>query len=248
MIEADRIGYRIPNGQWLWRDLSIKLKRGCIVGVIGRNGSGKTTLLRALLTLIKPHEGCVIIKGTVGYVPQRTEITFPFSVRDIVAMGRVRHVRLFASLSRIDRQIIDWAMECTGVSIFADRSFHSLSGGERQMVLISRAVAAECDTLILDEPFTGLDLDNQRHTLSLLKKLASLDGLGILFTAHHPDHLFAAAQEALILRRDEITIMGSTTSYLTPELLSQLYGVDVHVIDVPRGERVSRHAVAYLET
>ena len=157
-----------------------------MAGIIGRNGSGKTTLIRTLLGLIKPHEGHVIHHGAAGYVPQRTEITLPFSVREVVSMGRARHVRLFSALNRHDRRTIDRAMGCTGITDFADRPFHTLSGGERQLVLIARAVAAECDVLVLDEPFTGLDLENQCVTLTLIKRLAKEDDLSVLFSAHAP--------------------------------------------------------------
>ena len=246
MIEVDDLGRRMPNGTWLWRHLSFSVEPGRITGLIGRNGSGKTTLLRTLQGLIEPHEGRVDRGGPVGHVPQQSAISFPFAVRDVVAMGRARHVHLFAGLARRDRDAICRAMERVGITALADRSFLDLSGGERQLVLIARAVATDCRTLVLDEPFTGLDLENQSQTLALIRALAKEDGVAAIFSAHQPDHLFAVADEAIVLRRGQAAIQGPLPITLSAELLTEIYGVDVRVIDLARGTRNTRHAVAEL--
>ena len=246
MIEATNIGRMMPDGSWLWRGLTLKVERRRVVGLIGRNGSGKTTLLRALMGLIEPHEGSITITGTAGYVPQSSEINFPYTVRDIVAMGRARHVGLFSGLAKGDHQAVGCAMDRVGIAHLADRSFLELSGGEKQLVLIARAVATQCDVLVLDEPFTGLDLDNQRQTLSLIRVLADDEGIGVIFSAHQPDHLFAVAADALVLRRGSEAIAGPLPETLTSDLLSDVYGVDVRVIELDRPARSSRHAVAQL--
>ncbi len=246
MIEARDIGLQLPTGQWLWRHLDIAVEPASVVGMIGRNGSGKTTLIRTLLGLIQPDEGKVRPGLIAGYVPQRTGITFPFSVRDIVGMGRARHIGLFRTLSSDDRRIIDRAMERTEIFDLAERPFFSLSGGEQQLVLIARAIATECDTLVLDEPFTGLDLENQCLTLSLMKRLSSEDGLAILFSAHQPDHLYVVADQALVLQKGRPSLQGSVQEMLTPTLLSDVYGVEVQVVNLDRDTGCSRHAVPYL--
>ena len=246
MIEGKSIGRKLPDGAWLWRRLSIKAERHRVIGVIGRNGSGKTTLLRTLLGLLEPHEGSISIAGTTGYVPQRSEISFPYTVRDIVAMGRARHVRLFSGLGGEDHRAIGGAMARVGVAHLAERPFPELSGGERQLVLIARAVATQCDVLVLDEPFTGLDLDNQRQVLSLIRMLAHEEGIGVIFSAHQPDHLFAVAENALVLRRGADAIHGRLPETLTADLLTDVYGVEVRVIELAHASRISRHAVAAL--
>ncbi len=246
MIEATDIGRKLPNGAWLWRHVTLRVAPRRVVGLIGRNGSGKTTMLRTLLGLIKPHEGSVSTLGPVGHVPQSSEINFPFAVRDIVSMGRARHVRLFAGMAKADRRAIDEAMERVGIAQLADRSFLELSGGERQLVLIARAVATGCGTLVLDEPFGGLDLENQSETLSLIRRLARDDGVGVIFSAHQPDHLFAAAEQAIVLRRDAPPLQGPLAETLTAGVLTEVYGVDVRVIDVTHESRIGRHAIAEL--
>ena len=246
MIEATNIGRSLPDGSWLWRRLTLKVERHRIVGLIGRNGSGKTTLLRTLLGLIEPHEGSISVTATTGYVPQRSEINFPYTVRDVVAMGRARHVRLFAALTKGDHDAVRRAMERVGVSHLVDRPFLELSGGERQLVLMARAVATQCDVLVLDEPFAGLDLENQSQMLSLIRRLAHDDGIGVIFSAHQPDHLFAVADNALVLRRGSDAMQGPLPQTLTSDVLTDVYGVEVQVIELARASRTSRHAVAEL--
>jgi iron complex transport system ATP-binding protein len=246
MIDAREIGRKMPDGAWLWRRLTLKAERRRVVGVIGRNGSGKTTLLRTLLGLVEPHEGSISITGTTGYVPQRSEISFPYTVRDIVTMGRARHVRLFARLTRGDHDAVARAMQRVGVAHLADRPFLELSGGERQLVLIARAVATQCDVLVLDEPFAGLDLENQRQVLSLIRILAHDEGIGVLFSAHQPDHLFAVAENALALQRGADAIQGKLPETLTSDVLTAVYGVEVRVIELAHACRINRHAVAAL--
>jgi iron complex transport system ATP-binding protein len=234
------------DGTWLWRYASFTVHAGQAVGVLGRNGSGKTTLLRTLLGLLAPDEGSVDAVTGTGYVPQSSQLALPFAVRDVVAMGRVRHVRLFGGLARADLQAVDMALDRVGLSDLAARSFLELSGGERQLVLIARALAAECQALILDEPFASLDLDNQRRILSLLVTLARDHDLGIIFSAHHPDHVFAIADAVVVLTRGDVPIWGPVEQVLTEKRLCQTYGVAVEILELPHSDRRRRHAVPLL--
>jgi iron complex transport system ATP-binding protein len=219
---------------------------GQIVGILGRNGSGKTMLLRTLLGLLQPDEGTVRTVAATGYVPQVTQLAMPFTVWDVVAMGRARHVRLFGGLAPADVQVVDRALNHVGMAALADRSFLELSGGERQLVLIARALASECEALLLDEPFASLDLDNQRRTLSLLGTLARSNKLSIVFSAHHPDHVFAVADMVIVLTRSETPVYGPVDHVLTAGLLQHTYGVPVEVLDIPHSGRRGRHAIPLL--
>jgi len=234
------------DGTWLWRRADFMVHVGQTVGVLGRNGSGKTTLLRTLLGLLQPDEGSVRTVTATGYVPQSTQLAFPFAVRDVVAMGRARHVRLFGGLTPTDVQAVDLALDKVGISELAERSFLELSGGERQLVLIARALASDCEALILDEPFASLDLDNQRRILSLLGSLAHRHELTIVFSAHHPDHVFAVADAVVVLRRGQVPVCGAVEQVLTSGMLSQIYGVPVEVLEIPQSSRRGRHAVPLL--
>jgi len=245
-IEASRLGRRVLDGTWLWRHADFSVRAGQVVGVLGRNGSGKTTLLRTVLGLLRPDEGTVRTVATTGYVPQTTQLALPFAVRDVVGMGRARHVRLFGGLAPADIRAVERALDHVGIADLAERSFLELSGGERQLVLIARALASECEALILDEPFASLDLDNQRRTLALLGSLARRHDLSIVFSAHHPDHVFAIADTVVILTRGEVPVCGPVDAVLTAGRLSHTYGVPVEILEVPHAGRTRRYAVPLL--
>lgn len=245
-IEANGLGRRAIDGTWLWRGADFSVRAGQIVAVLGRNGSGKTTLLRTLLGLLKPDEGHVRTVAATGYVPQLTQLASPFAVRDVVAMGRFRHVRLFRDLSPTDVRAVDRALDKTGIADLAERSFLELSGGERQLVLIARALASDCEALILDEPCAALDLDNQRRTLSLLGALARRNELGIVFSSHYPDHVFAVADAVVVLRRGEMPVCGPADQVLTAGMLSQTYGVPVQLLEISQSDSRRKYAVPLL--
>lgn len=245
-IEVCGLGRRVMDGTWLWRRADFIVRAGQVVGVLGRNGSGKTTLLRTLLGLLRPDEGHVRTVATTGYVPQTTQLALPFAVRDVVGMGRARHVRLFGGLAPADVRAVDMALDQVGIAALAERSFLELSGGERQLVLIARALAADCEALILDEPFAALDLDNQRRTLALLGSLARRHDLSIVFSAHHPDHVFAVADAVVILTRGEVPVCGPVDAVLTAKRLSHTYGVPVEILAMPQAGSTRRYAVPLL--
>ena len=244
-IEAKGLGRRVRDGTWLWRGATFSVHAGQVVGVLGRNGSGKTTLLRTLLGFLRPDAGTVHTVAA-GYVPQVTQLALPFAVRDVVGMGRARHVRLFGGLGRADVQAVERALDHVGIVALAERSFLELSGGERQLVLIARALAAECEALLLDEPFAALDLDNQRRTLALLGSLARHHNLGIVFAAHHPDHVLAVADAVILLTRGEVPVWGPVDTVLTAQRLRHLYGVPVELLELPHAGSTRRYAVPLL--
>jgi iron complex transport system ATP-binding protein len=245
-IEASGLGRRVMDGTWLWRRATFSVHAGQVVGVLGRNGSGKTTLVRTLLGLLRPDEGHVRAVAAMGYVPQATQLALPFAVRDVVGMGRVRHVRLFGGLAPADVRAVEMALDHVGIAALAERSFLELSGGERQLVLIARALAADCEALILDEPFASLDLDNQRRTLALLGSLARRHDLSIVFSAHHPDHVFAIADAVVILTRGEVPVWGPVDAVLTATRLRHTYGVPVELLEIPHSGSTRRYAVPLL--
>jgi len=245
-IEAHKLGRRVMDGTWLWRRATFSVHAGQVVGVLGRNGSGKTTLLRTVLGLLRPDEGTVHAVAATGYVPQVTQLGLPFAVRDVVGMGRARHVRLFGGLGPADVRAVEMALDRVGIAALAERSFVELSGGERQLVLIARALAAECEALLLDEPFASLDLDNQRRTLALLGSLARHHDLSIVFSAHHPDHVLAVADGVVILTRGEVPVCGPVDVVLTAKRLSHTYGVPVEILEMPHAGKTRRYAVPLL--
>lgn len=245
-IEAINLGFRFGGGPFLWRGVALTVRAGEVLAVLGPNGTGKTTFIKCLAGLLAPTEGHVRCAGSVGYVPQATQLAFSYAVRDVVAMGRARHVGLLGALRAHDVAAIETAIKQTGIADLAEREFTQMSGGERQLALIARALASESEILVLDEPMSSLDLRNQRRMLDLLGTLARERRVAIVFSTHHPEHAFRIASSALLLGGNRPPETGASPDCLSETALSQLYGIDMRIVEVATRERVSRHAVPIL--
>lgn len=241
MIALTDAGYRI-GGRWLWRGLSFAVQPGEIVAVVGANGCGKTTLARVLTGLAQLAEGRRDAPEAIGYVPQISELHTPFSVEEVVRMGRVREARAFGGLRNADTEKIASAIAAVGLESFARQSFLRLSGGERQLALIARALAQETRMLVLDEPLSSLDLANQARMLDLLTALAG-KGYGIVLTTHQPQHALRCATHALLLREGASPRFGVVDEMILDALLSQTYGVPVRVVELAGPNGASRHVI-----
>lgn len=236
MLHLDKAGHSYDGERWQFRELDFDLRAGEITAILGPNGRGKSTLLRVLAGLLKPTSGFAECNPRTGVVPQEFLGTFPYSVLDVVLMGRARHIALFGSPRAGDVETAMAALHATGMTDYAARSIGSLSGGERQLVLIARALAGENDVLLLDEPASALDLKNQDTVLSLLGELADTQKLAIAFTTHQPNHATAVADNVLLMLPHTQTLFGATDEVMTEANLEALYGVPVRAARL-RGER-----------
>ena len=247
---AERLSFGY-QGRTLGRDLDFAVAEGEVACVLGPNGAGKTTLLRTLLGLLPPLAGSVSvdmrdlssltrrqIARAVAYVPQGSGSPFDFTLGEIVAMGRIAHLAPFSAPSRPDREAVERALERLGIAGLADRPMAAVSGGERQLALIARALATGAQALVLDEPTANLDFANQARVLDELARLRAA-GIAILLCTHDPDHAFRVADRALLLGRGQALAQGTVAEVLDSENLSRLYGVRVHVaeVDLPGGRR-----------
>jgi len=233
VLELDGVGFGYGRQDWVFRDVSFSVLPGSATAVLGPNGSGKTTLVRCAAGLLEPGEGTVRRADGAGYVPQAHGSAFGYSALDMVLMGRARQVGLFRTPGASDRAAASEAMERVGVAGLRDRRFPTLSGGEQQLVLIARAIAAGRPVLVLDEPATGLDLKNQVRVLSLLRELMS-GGMALLLSTHHPDHALYLADRAVLLGRGGART-GRAADLLTDRALSALYGVPVRTLPYSDG-------------
>jgi iron complex transport system ATP-binding protein len=237
------------------RDVSLGIDAGEVLCVLGPNGGGKTTLLRTLLGLLPSQGGNIALDGrplaawprhalarVMGYVPQAHAGYFAFSVRDIVLMGRTAHIGLFAAPAQRDRQAAAHALDTLGIAHLADQPCTQISGGERQLVLIARALAQGATLLVLDEPTAGLDFGNQIRVLEQIRALAA-SGMGVIFSTHDPDQAFQCADHALLLRPGGLLCSGAPDAVLNNENLRELYGVTVEVVELPGGRRACVPAV-----
>jgi iron complex transport system ATP-binding protein len=227
LLTAEGLGFAWPGGQPLFHQLSLQLRRGEVLAILGPNGRGKSTLLQLLLGSLPLQRGAVERTGDIGFVPQHFTPPFAYRVLDIVLMGRARHVGLFRSPSAQDHRLAKEALQSLDLLSLADREFGSLSGGQRQLVLIARALAMRCEILILDEPTAALDLHYQDRLLSLIDQLAHRQQLAVAFTTHQPNHAHAVADNALLLGSDGRYQLGPCAKVLTAECLSPLFGLAI---------------------
>jgi iron complex transport system ATP-binding protein len=232
MIEIREAGHWYRPDRWLFRNLSFRMEPGRITTVLGPNGSGKTTLLRAVCGTLRLKEGAVIADAQIGYVPQALLADAAYRVIDMILLGRSRYLGRFSAPRRRD---VTRAAEClheVGLSEIAEQRYDRLSGGQRQLVLLARALATDCRALVLDEPASALDLANQGVVLRLLQRLVAERGLAVLFTTHDPDHALAVADDALLIFSNTEHVFGSIDATLTESNLARMYGVPVKRVTV----------------
>jgi len=245
LLVLDRVSFAY-DGTPVLSDVSLTLQVGEAVALVGPNGSGKTTLLKLLLGLVRPGSGEARLDGRplrgfrprelarrLAYVPQVHREAFPFTVRDVVQMGRLPHRGFLEPLGPRDLAAAEEAMEELGIAALADRPYTAVSGGERQLTLLARAVAQEARVLVMDEPTNGLDYGNQ---LRLLERIAELGRRGrtVVFSSHHPDHALTAADRVVMLRGGRVVADGPAEETITAESLRLLYGVDVRLVQAGR--------------
>jgi iron complex transport system ATP-binding protein len=223
------------GGRWIFRDLSFTVEPGRSLAILGPNGRGKTTALHALLGFQSLTEGSRSAPDSVGYVPQLLATHAPYAVREVVVMGRCALIGLFGQPKPEDYRAADAAMERVGIADLAAKPFDRLSGGERQMVLLARALATGSKLLVLDEPGSALDLKNQGRLLRLLDELRRSRSMTILFSTHDPNHALFAADDALLMLADTPAVMGSVETILSESNLSRLYDVPMHHLPLPNG-------------
>ncbi|HPJ27145.1 MAG TPA: ABC transporter ATP-binding protein [Synergistaceae bacterium] len=232
MIKANRLGFRYSSGSWIFKDYSFHLEKGKALAILGPNGRGKTTLLRCLLGTALPEKGVLAIEGSRGYVPQHAPVSFlSYSVMDMVLMGRIRHMGFFASPGKHDFSKARESLEKLGIPDFAERPFLELSGGERQLVLIARALASECSLLLLDEPTSALDFRNEKMLLNTMKRMKE-EGLTLVFTTHAPHQAIHVADTALLMFSPEEYLFGPVEETLSNIHLQRLYGTDIRKIHI----------------
>jgi iron complex transport system ATP-binding protein len=226
------------------------VRSGEVVCLLGPSGSGKTTLFKTLLGLLPPQAGEVLLDGAplarlsrrtiarrVAYVPQAQAAHFPFEVMDMVLMGRTAHLAPLATPTCGDRLRAWAALEALGIADLASRAYTRISGGQRQLALIARALAQDAPAIVMDEPTASLDFGNQVTVLRVVKRLAAR-GLAVLLSTHDPDHSFSIAGRVALLDRGRLIDMGTPSAVLTRDSLRAVYGVEVSIDRLANGRTV----------
>ena len=245
--------YKVLDG------VDLDVREGEILGILGPNGCGKTTLLKNLNKNLSPEGGCIMLDGTdletmvkrdiaktIAAVPQTNEIRFSFTVREIVSMGRMPFQSMMSGESRDDARIIDDAIEKVGLSHLAGRHINTMSGGERQRVMIARALAQTPRILLMDEPTLHLDINTQFEALDLVHGLSKESGLTVIIVSHDLPMVARYCDRIAMIHDHNVMCCGTPEEVLTPENMRTVFNVDAELgVDSKNGKRtVFLHGVA----
>ena len=243
ILEIDNLtgGYKKKN---IVHNISFALDEGEILSILGPNGCGKTTLLKLILHFLPNTNGKIIINNEniakisakdlanlISYIPQKDSITFPYTVLEIVTMGRTNQLKPFSIPSPGDFEFAYNSLSKLKISNLADKKYTRISGGEKQLVLIARALCQNAKILIMDEPTAGLDFSNQQHIMEVIEHLAQ-NKKTILFTTHHPQEPFLISTKVLLMSHGSVVKFGNANEVLTTELLEKVYKVPIEIIKI----------------
>ena len=277
MIRTDDDGIRVRDVNLLYDrvlvldEVTLNLKRGSVTTLLGPNGCGKTTLLKVINGLLKPNGGTVSVEGrnvaimnprelakTIGHVSQIHKTSFPFSVLDVVLTGRMPYISAFSMPGAGDLEIAEKSLSKVGMSHLSQRPYTQISGGERQLAMIARALAQEPRFLILDEPTSYLDFKNQVLILKMVTELARKGDFTVVMTLHDPNHALMFSDEVVLMRklatesdengrgmllregepsRGNVVACGRPSDVMTPENIAEAYGINVEILE-HKGRRI----------
>jgi len=234
ILEAAGVAVTYPNGHTALRDASFRLEGGTICALVGVNGSGKSTLFKALMGFVTPSQGSVTLnrepvhaaqkKSWVAYVPQAEEVdwTFPVSVHDVVMMGRYGYMNFLRIPKAADRASVEESLRRVGMWDFRDRQIGELSGGQKKRVFVARALAQRGRIILLDEPFTGVDVKTEEAIITLLRELRA-EGRLILVSTHNLGSVPEFCDQVVLINRT-VLAYGPTADVFTPDNLAKAFG------------------------
>ena len=234
------------------KNMDFRAHESSLVAVIGPNGAGKSTLFRCILGFLKDYSGTILIDNQdikemsrteiarkIAYIPQTTVPVFNYDVIDIVLMGTTGSLKLLESPGKEQIEAAERALDELGIGYLRNRGFGRISGGERQLVLVARALVQNAKILIMDEPTANLDYGNQYRVMAKIKELAA-GGYTIILSTHNPEHALLFADKSFVIQKGEFVAAGSSAEVLNEEMMRRLYGVDVRILTTEINEEETR--------
>lgn len=228
----------------IFENINFSVQKGDVFCILGPNGTGKTTLIKCINGLMKLSSGKILfnekniyslnkteIAKNIGYIPQIHNSTFPFSVLDVVLMGRSPHLEMFASPGEKDIKIAEESLKTLNITHMRDVPYTEISGGEQQLVFLARILTQKPSVLLLDEPTSHLDFGNQMRTLNIIEKLAK-SGLSIVMSSHFPDQAFISANKVALMKGKNFIDIGSPEEVINEENMEKIYDVQVKIVDI----------------
>ncbi len=247
MLTIKEASYSYDKKHNVFENISFSLKKGETLCILGPNGTGKSTLIKCLGNILEFDRGTLFIGDRdittlskneiarkIGYVPQTSTDVFPFTVLDFVLMGRAPHLPMFSSPQKQDHRIAQKALQRAGILHLKDCCVTQISGGERQLALIARALAQEPEILLLDEPTAHLDFGNQ---IRMLKLIDSLTTTSIIMSTHFPDHALMGSKTVAIMLENRFIAHGSAREVITKKNMALAYGIDVTIDHIESAKR-----------
>jgi len=245
LLKFEQLRFQYPLArQALMQDFNLEIEPGTVTAILGPNGAGKTTLLHLALGWLKPQSGQILLGQRplkeytrrelgqwIGLVPQNEHVPFEYSLVEFILLGRAPYLPALGMPARQDYEIALDALHQVGLAEMRDRSILNLSGGERQLILVARALAQQPRLLLLDEPTSHLDLSNKGRLIHLLREL-SASGVTILFNTHEPEVASALATHLVLVQKGQVLKTGTLAEVFTDQNLSHLYQLPVEVIEV----------------
>ena len=235
------------------QDINFDTRPGEFLSVLGPNGVGKSTLFRCILGILRDYQGEILLDGReargiaqremasmIAYIPQSHRPTFGYTVQDTVLMGVTHRLSPFAAPRAEHVRQAREAMARVGVQDMAERNFSHLSGGEQQLVLVARALCQQSRILVMDEPTSSLDFGNQLRVLACVRGLTQ-EGYTVLLSTHNPQHALTFSHRILALHDGGVAALGDAGDTLTPELIWQLYQVEIDFVDTQQGRMIVPH-------
>lgn len=254
LITIDNVSAGYGNREVI-HDLSLSLNAGMFYGLVGPNGSGKTTLIDLMLASLTPHQGTILFHGRdvteyghrrmaleIALVPQDFRINFDFTVYEVVMMGRHPHIPRFANPGLVDREIVDHVLAELEITDLADRLITQLSGGEKQRVIVARALAQATPTLILDEATSSLDIQHSLHIFQVLKRRQREEKATVIAAIHDLNFASAYCDAIILLHQGRLVTIGPPSEVLSRDRLQEVFAIDCQVYEQPYS---GAHQIAY---